>query len=59
MRLRKGCSHSKNEQKCRYYSLQLSACTLHRDKDDCELIKRNKTDHRKKNLHRTERIFRQ
>lgn len=58
-RLRKGCSHSKNEQKCKYYSLQLSSCTLHRSKEDCELIKQNKPDHRKKSLRKAERIFRQ
>ena len=58
-RLRKGCSHSKNESKCKYYSLTLSSCIQYRDKDDCELLKRSYVDHRKSIIREGEKLFRQ
>ena len=46
-RLRKGCMSSKGEGKCRYYNIGLGSCIQYRDKDNCELLKKVKKDHRK------------
>ena len=46
-RLRKSCMSSKSESRCKYYSLVLGSCTQYREKDDCELLKRIKANHRK------------
>ncbi len=58
-RLRKGCSHSKTEHKCKYYSLALESCTQYRDVDNCELLKRVKVDHRKNASIAGDKLFRQ
>lgn len=46
-RLRRSCVGGKNENKCNHYDIALQSCTLYRGKDDCELLKRVKKDHRK------------
>lgn len=58
-RLRKDCMSSKGEGKCRYYNIGLMSCTQYRDKDNCELIKKQKVNHRKGAAANGKDLFRQ
>ena len=58
-RLRKSCTGSKAEGKCRYYNVMLMSCTQYRSSDDCELIKRHKVNHRKGASSTGKDLFRQ
>lgn len=58
-RLRKSCMSSKGENRCKYYSLVLMSCTQYRDKEDCELLKRVKVNHRKGAASNGNDLFRQ
>lgn len=46
-RLRRSCVGSKSKGKCKHYNIKLISCELYRSKDDCELLKCHKVNHRK------------
>ena len=58
-RLRKDCMSNKSESKCKYYNISLMSCTQYRDKDDCELLKKVKVNHRKGAASNGNDLFRQ
>ena len=46
-RLRRSCTGNKSESRCTHYDIGLGSCILYRGKEDCELLRKQKVNHRK------------